>query len=166
MKRAVLTVLLCIVLLLSGCGGAVPGPDFAPRQAFVLEMTAEVNGRVFRGELACDSFEQASLTFWEPEELAGVTVAREGGGYTIDVNGMRDSFPEKLLERDAPLRLLFDTVRAAVYTNQCAFEKDKEAGTYTAALTVNGRQATVVFTADGNLKRLTADRLTAAFQQT
>ena len=127
-------------------------------------MTAAINGRTFRGTLTCDSFERASLTFLAPEELSGVTAAREGGGYAIDVNGMTDALPEGSLSRDAPLRLLFDAVREAVYTNHGAFVKDRETGAYTAELTVNGQRVTVAFSEDGRLKALDADRLTAVFQ--
>ena len=152
------------VFLLSGCGGLTFAPDFAPLRAFSLSVEATVNGKPFAGELVCASYEEISLTLTAPEELRGLTVSAADSGYRIELDGMTDDLPRDRLPPNAPLRLLFDAVRAAVFTNHGAFAGDRETKTYTAALTVNGQPVTVVFSEDGSLNHLTADRLTAVFQ--
>ena len=151
------------VFLLSGCEGLPLAPDFAPQRAFSVILTATVNGRRFAGVMTCDSYESLSLALSAPEELAGFTVRTEGGGYRIGLNGLADDLPRDDLKPDAPLRLLFDAVRAAVFTNHGAFTRDKEAGCYSAALTVNGLPVTAAFTEDGLLRSLTAGAVTAEF---
>ena len=129
-------------------------------------MEATVNGKPFAGELSCGSYESLSLTVTEPEETAGFSVSTQDGGYRIRMNGLTDDLPQGFLKPGAPLRLLFDAVRAAVFTNHGAFVREKETGGYTADLTVNGVPVSVSFTEDGLLRTITADALTAAFTDT
>ena len=106
-------------------------------QAFSLAMEATINGKSFQGRLRCESYESLSLVFTAPDELAGFTAETEDGGYRINLHGrLTDSLPRELLPRDSPLRLLFDAVRTAVFTNHGAFVRDKEADRYSAQLTV------------------------------
>ena len=128
-----------------------------------MAVTAEINGKTFAGQLNCESYVSLALSISAPEELSGLSVRTEEGGYRIDVDGMTDDLPRGLLPAGSPLLLLFDGVRTAVFTNHGAFARDKETGGYTAALTVDGQPVTVSFTEDGLLLSLTADGIRAAF---
>ena len=126
-------------------------------------MTAVINEKEYQAALTCRSYEEIALSFTAPEQLAGVSARTEGNGYGIDVLGVTDTLRAEELYADSPFRLLFDTVRTAVYTNHGAFVRDKANGVYTADLTVNGVPVSVVFDADGRLLTLTAPGLTASF---
>ena len=81
----------------------------------------------------------------------------------MNVDGSEDAVQADELYADAPLRLLFLTVKTAVFTNHGAFIQDKENGVYTAELTVDNQPAAVTFDREGYLLTLTAPGLTASF---
>ena len=129
-------------------------------------MTAEINGHSFAASLTCESYESMSLAFTAPPAFSYFSVRTEGTGYAMDVGGVPDETAAEELNGGAPLRLLFDTIKTAVFTNHGAFVRDKENGVYAAGLTVNGSPVSVVFDAEGYLRSLTAPGLTAAFSRT
>ena len=162
-KLSAALVFLFILLILSGCEGSAFAPDFAPQKAFTLLMTAELNGKSFAAALTCDTYESLSLSFTGPPELSGFSVRTEGDGFVIDAGGAEDAVPADGLRADAPLRLLFRAVKAAVFTNHGAFVRDGESGGYTADLTADGFPVTAAFDREGYLLTLTAPGLTASF---
>ena len=119
-------------------------------------MTAAVNEQEYQATLTCRSYEEIGLSFTAPEQLAGFSARTEGGGYAMDVLGVPDTVRAEELYADSPFRLLFDTVRTAVFTNHGAFVRDKATGAYTAELTVNGAPVTVTFDGDGYLTEIAA----------
>ena len=149
--------------MLSGCGGSSFAPDFAPQRAFALPMTAQINGNDYAAVLTCDPGGSLLLNFTGPPELSCFSVRTADGGYVMDAGGLEDRMEASELYGDAPLRLLLDTVKTAVFTNHGAFVRDRENGVYTADLTVNGADVRVVFDAEGYLLSLTAPGLTAGF---
>ena len=165
MKRVLFGLLLSILVAFSGCEGTLFTPDFAPVQAFALQMTATVNGKEFRATLTCRSYEEIALSFTAPEQLAGFSARTEGDGYVIDALGVPDAFRADTLPAGSPFRLLFDTVKTAVFTNHGAFVRDKAHEAFTAALTVNGVPVAVTFDADGFLTGVTADAFCAVFSR-
>ncbi len=129
-------------------------------------MTAQVNGKAFSGVMTCGSYESLALSFTDPPAFSYVSVRTEGTGYAMDVAGSGDAVAGNALPDQAPLRLLFDGIKTAVFTNHGAFIRDRENGVYTAALTVNGSPVSVAFDEEGCLRSLTAPGLTAAFTPT
>ena len=128
-------------------------------------MTATVNGKEFQAALRCRSYEEIELAFTAPQQLAGFTARTEGDGYAMDVLGVPAALPAQELYADSPFRLLFDTVKIAVFTNHGAFVRDKEKGLYTADLTVNGAPVSVTFDGDGYLTEIAAASFTAVFSR-
>ena len=156
-------VFIALLFLLSACTGVPRAADFLPRQAFTLPLTAAVNGTEFRAVLTCRSFEALSLAFTAPEALRGFSAATEGDGYRLDVHGTADVLDAAMLRSDAPFRLLFDAVRAAVFTDRAAVTGEQADGGVAAALTVNGADVTVTFDAEGYLTGLFADGMDVVF---
>lgn len=134
-------------------------------QAFTLSMTAAVGRKEYQAALTCRSYEEIELAFTAPEQLAGFSARTQGDGYAMDVLGVPDFVTAEELYADSPFRLLFDTVKTAVFTNHGAFVRDKENGVYTADLTVNGVPVSVTFDADGYLTKITADAFRAVFSR-
>ncbi len=163
MKKVFSGIIIIVLFVLSGCEGTPFTPDFAPVQAFMLGMNATVNGKEFQATLSCRSYEEIELAFTAPEQLAGFTARTEGDGYAMDVLGVPAALPAEELYADSPFRLLFDTVKTAVFTNHGAFVRDKENGGYTADLTVNGVPVTVTFDGNGYLTQIAAASFTAGF---
>ena len=163
MKKFFFGILAFVLLVLSGCEGTPFAPDFAPLRAFSLSMTAQINEKAFAGTFICDSGGALTLSFTDPPELACFSVREQDGALLTDTGGAADAFGADELPPGAPLRLLFDAVRAAVFTNHGAFVRDKTHGVYTAELTVNGGPVTATFDEDGRLTSLLAPGLTAAF---
>ena len=137
--------------------------DFLPRQAFSLPLTATVNGKEFRAVLTCRSYEALSLAFTAPEALRGFSAATEGDGYRLDVNGTADTLSAAMLRPDAPFRLLFDAVRAAVFTDRASVTGAQTDGNIVTVLTVNGADVTATFDAEGYLTGLSAKGLEVVF---
>lgn len=159
------SILSCILLCFSGCGGSPFAPDFSPQRAFSLSMTAKINGKTFAGALTCDSYESLSLTFTDPPELTRFSVRTEEDGFVMDVGGSEDAVAAGQMNASAPLRLLFDAVKTAVFTNHGAFVRDRDGGVFTAGLTVNGVPVTVTFDEDGFLTDVTTDAFRAVFSR-
>ena len=163
LKKAALCLSLILLLILSACTGIPRAADFSPRQAFSLPLTATVNGKEFQAVLTCRSYEALSLAFTAPEALRGFSAATEEDGYRLDVNGTADTLSTAMLRADAPFRLLFDAVRAAVFTDRAAVTGAQADGGVAAALTVNGTDVTVTFDADGYLTGLSAEGMDVVF---
>lgn len=163
-KRFCLSVaILLIVILFSGCEGAPFAPDFSCRQAFTLAMTAEIGGKPSEGVLTCRSYEELEISFTSPPSLAPFSVRTEGENFAVDVGGVTDTVGAGTWPPDAPLRVLLDAARTAVFTNHGAWVYDKANDRFTAALTVNGTPVTVTCGRDGYLQSFSSTRLTATF---
>ena len=126
-------------------------------------MTATIGGKTSEGVLTCLSYEELSLSFTSPPSLSPFSVRTEGESYAVDVGGVTDTVGAGTWPPDAPLRVLLDAARAAVFTNHGAWVYDKTNDRFTAALTVNGTPATVTCGRDGYLQSIVSPRLTAAF---
>ncbi len=128
-----------------------------------MAMTASVGEKEYEGSLICRSYEELALSFTSPPSLAPFSVRTEGNGYAVDVGGVKDTAGAETWPPDAPIRLLMESVRTAVFTNHGAWVYDKASDCFAAALTVNGVPVTVTCGKDGTLRSLTSLRFSAAF---
>lgn len=165
MKKVFSGIILFILFILSGCEGTPFTPDFAPVQAFTLVISATINEKEFQATLSCRSYEEIELAFTAPEQMAGFTARTQGDGYAMDVLGVPADVAAGELYADSPFRLLFDTVKTAVFTNHGAFIRNKETGVYTADLTVNGVPVSVTFDGDGYLTEIGTSAFHAVFSR-
>ena len=165
MKKIILSALLLIPLLLSGCGGTLSAPDFLPLQAFSLSMTVRIHEKDFRGALTCRSYEEIEVDFTDPPGLSVFSVRTEGEGYAVRIGEYEDDVAKDFWPAGAPLRLLIETVRTAVFTNHGAFAPDGETGGYSAPLTVCGAPVTAFFDRDGMLTEIRSESFQAVFAE-
>ena len=128
-------------------------------------MTAQINEKTFIATLTSRSYEEIGLDFTDPPGLSVFSVRTEGEGYAVRVGDCEDSVAKDFWPEGAPLRLLIETVRTAVFTNHGAFEKDASTEGYTAALTVCGAPVTATFDRDGLLTEIRSESFQAVFAQ-
>ncbi len=91
-----------------------------------------------------------SLYVQEPAYLQGVGFLYTDGSYTVDANGMTDTFSESAFTGKSPVRLLFNALREFLFTGTEILVAQPD-GTFAAQRTINDMSVSAVLTEDGRL---------------
>ncbi len=91
-----------------------------------------------------------SLYVQEPALLQGVGFLYSDGSYTVDANGMADTFLENAFTEKSPVRLLFNALREFLFTGTETLIARTD-GTFMSQRTVNNMSVSAVLTEDGRL---------------
>ncbi len=126
-------------------------------------MTVRIHEKDFRGALTCRSYEEIEVDFTDPPGLSVFSVRTAGEGYAVRVGDVEDDVAKDFWPEGAPLRLLIETVRTAVFTNHGAFAPEGDGGGCSAALTVCGAPVTASFDRDGLLTEIRTETFQADF---
>lgn len=94
-----------------------------------------------------------SLYMQEPAFMHGVGFLYADGNYTVDANGLQDTFTQNTFTEKSPVRLLFSALREFLFTGTEALTAQPD-GTFTAQRTIDGLPVSAVLTSDGILKSL------------
>ena len=143
--------LLSLLLLLAACGRPA-AVRFAPERHFTLDFTLESGDYTIEGALTCSAYNDLRLSFTHPALLKYFTVRVSTEGYVTDVAGVGDEIAARQVPTFAPVSVLCEAVRAAVFT-QTPFTKNA-AGEYETRTPVGGAEVTVTFGQDGMLKEI------------
>ena len=143
-------VLLCALLLLTGCGGR-PNKTFTPQKYFTRDFTLYHGDYEIEGRLTCNSYEDLVFTFTHPAALTHAAVRASSAGFTCNVGGIADALAADLLPDDAPLKLFAAAVRESVFP---ARDFSFDGGDFVTELNFNGLPIRCRFAADGALLRI------------
>ena len=144
--------LLPIVLLLFAACGRPAAVRFEPERYFTADFTLETGDYIIEGTLKCSAYNDIRLTFTHPALLRYFTVRAAEDGFETDVAGAADEIEARQVPTFAPVRILCEAVRVAVFT-QTAFTQN-EAGEYETRVPVGNVSVTVAFGPDGGLKSI------------
>ena len=149
MKKTLL--LFAFLLLLSACGGPA-AVRFEPERDFTLDFTLETGDYIIEGALDCRAYDDLRLSFTHPALLSYFTVRYSADGYLTDVAGAGDAIEARQVPTFAPVSVLCEAVRTAVFT-QTPFTKN-DADEYQTQVPVGSAAVTVTFGQDGMLRRI------------
>ena len=153
---------LLLLLLAPGCGITPPTP-FAPASLPETGFTLQTGETRIEGTLACDPAGEIRLRFSSPPALTYLTATYADEVFRLDVAGAADTVAARELPTFAPVLLLCETLRDALFTQR---EFKKDGGAYVAALTYGGEKVACRFSPDGRIRRIDceAKQITIDFQ--
>ena len=153
--------LLLFILLFAACARA-PEDTFAPVRDFAAAFRLDGGEIPIAGTLRVYAYDDMRMTFTSPEALTPCTLVLTPDGCKMDVGGMSDETAAWELPEDAPVLLIGEALRAAIFTKQ-SFTQDKN-GDYAVRLSLSGGGAAVTFSPDGLLREIRTDAgLTVCF---
>lgn len=121
-----------------------------PVTDFQCTVTCEQNEDSFVFDLTSHSDGTFSAAVVQPENLKGVRFICNENGYTVDANGIENTFRKENFTRTSPVRMLFAAMQSFLFTGTETLT-DKGDGRYTASAMVNALLAYAEFSADGRL---------------
>ncbi len=121
-----------------------------PVTDFQCTVTCEQNEDTFVFDLTSRADGSFSASVLQPENLKGVCFISNENGYTVDANGITDTFRKENFTQSSPVRMLFEAMQSFLFTGAETLT-DKGDGRYTASAMVNSLLAYAEFSADGRL---------------
>lgn len=149
MKRTAL--LLSLMLLLSACGRPA-AVHFEPNRYFTLDFTLETGDYIIEGKVTCNAYNDIRLSFTHPPLLGYFTVRATAEGFVTDVAGAGDTIDARQVPTFAPVNILCEAIRTAVFT-RTPFTKN-DAGDYETRFPLGNAEVTVTFGPEGTLKSI------------
>lgn len=89
----------------------------------------------------------------QPENLTGVCFSYDENGYTLDANGITDTFGKESFSKNSPVRMLFEALQVFLFTGTETLT-DKGDNTYTASNMIGEQLVYGLFTEDGRILKI------------
>ena len=103
-----------------------------------------------------------SLHVQQPALMQGVGFLYADGNYTVDANGLQDTFLESAFTAKSPVRLLFCALREFLFTGTETLVANPD-GTFVSQKTINNMPVSAVLTQDGTLQSMQCSATDTAF---
>ena len=145
-----------LLLIVSLCACAPLSPAqirCEPATDFSCTAYCEQEEMQFTFDLTVSPDGSFSLYVQEPALMQGVGFLLQDGNYTVDANGLQDTFTQNAFTEKSPVRLLFSALREFLFTGTEALTEQPD-GTFTAQRTIDGLPVSAVLTSDGILQSL------------
>jgi len=150
-KKTALPILIFLLLLFAACGR--PAPVLRePVRYFTADLLLENGDYIIEGALVCSAYDDIRLSFTHPALLRFFTVRATSEGFYTEVAGVPDSIEARRVPTFAPINVLCEALRRAVFENN--ERVPAEDGGCTAEISIGGRTATAKFNADGYITEI------------
>lgn len=136
-----------------------------PIRSFSCTASCKYGEDVFVFALTSAGDGSCSAAVLQPQTLDGVVFYADADGIAADANGLRDALDTKLLPCSAPIRLLFDSLHAFLYTGTETLTAGQD-GSFSATQSVNGIACNAVFSEQGQLLQIRCPLYDAAMDFT
>lgn len=147
-----LAIILSLLISLCACSLAQPQQiRCEPVRDFSCTVSCESDETVYTFALQVCPDNTLRAEVCTPQELAGVVFSTDGTDYTVNANGLEQHFNESAFSAKSPVRLLFESIRAFLFTGTetlTALEED----TFSARQNIGTTDVIAVFTRDGIIK--------------
>ncbi|MBR3955396.1 MAG: hypothetical protein IKJ63_07995 [Clostridia bacterium] len=124
-----------------------------PATSFSCTVECTQNETAFTFDLTVAPDGNFSLYVQQPTLLQGVGFLYNNGNYTVDANGMADTFPERAFTAKSPVRLLFCALREFLFTGTETLVTRSD-GTFVSQKTIDNTPVSAVLTKDGTLTQI------------
>ena len=145
------TALLLSLLLLAACGRPA-AVRFEPNRYFTLDFTLETGEYIIEGAVICNAYNDIRLSFTHPPLLGYFTMRATDEGFVTDVAGAGDTIDARQVPTFAPINILCEAIRTAVFT-RTPFTKN-DAGDYETRFPLGNAEVTVTFGPEGTIMEI------------
>lgn len=118
-------------------------------------MKAKKDTTSFEADVICRNYNDISIKFTSPEDVAGFAVNTGEDGYLINISGATDTLGKDELSDASLLNILTDAINVSVFSNHGSFT-EIENGIETALL-IDSIPVTVLFSEDGYITKIDAE---------